>query len=121
MPKAVLSNALPPPPSKKEAPGPYICPRHLKRGVFFNDRNSKTTFQCSGSSVRRSDCGERVKLYTGKTGQGGAGMRGEWGKSEGTRSLPVPFLYFLFSPQLFFVNFSPALHYLNAWNRQGPD
>ena len=88
--KAVVSNALqalpppPPPPSnslepgsgvgkkaKKEASGPYICSCHLKRGVFFNDRYSRTTFQCSGSRVRRSDGGERVKLYTGKTGQGG--------------------------------------------------
>ena len=35
--------------------------------------------------------GERVKLYTGKTGGG------TW--------------------RVFFMNFSPALYYLNAWNR----
>ena len=50
----------------------------------------------SNSRARRSDGGdpERVKLYTGKTE----------GKNEED-------LFF------FFVNFSPALYYLNAWNR----
>ena len=32
-------------------------------------------------------------------------MRGEWGKSEGTRSLRVPFLYFLFSPRIILREF----------------
>ena len=52
--------------------------------------------------------GERVKLYTGKTGGGG--------DESGRSFLPLspsslPSFFF------FFVNFSPALYYLNAWNR----
>ena len=51
--------------------------------------------------------GERVKLYTRKTGGGARGAR--------VRVLPPTRLQ---SPLvfLFFVNFSPALYYLNAWN-----
>ena len=50
----------------------------------------------SNSRARRSDGGdpERVKLYTGKT--------------EGKNEEDLVF---------FFVNFSPTLYYLNAWNR----
>ena len=60
----------------------------------------------SVSRVRCSDDGERVKSYAEET-------RGrKWGDS-GANSLPFPFSL----PFFFFVNFSTALYYLNAWNR----
>ena len=46
--------------------------------------------------ARRTDGGERVKLYSGKTGAGNA-----------------PSSRFFF----FFLNSSPSLYYLNGWNR----
>ena len=52
-------------------------------------------FRRSDNKARRSDGGERVKSYAGKT----------TGKKGGETCLPS------------FFNFSPALYYLNAWKR----
>ena len=79
--------------------------------------------------------GERVKLYPGKTGEGtrrgGARgnsvklqfmlqLRSRWsikgGKSSCTGA-PFPFPPLVSHCVFFFVNFSPAFYYLNAWNR----
>ena len=54
---------------------------------------------CSRRSNRSSDGGERAKSYAGETTE-----KKKRGESKGVFCL---------------VNFSPALHYLNAWNRLG--
>ena len=75
-----------------------MCLARIYRGLACSRR--------SVSRVRCSDDGERVKSYAEET-------RGrKWGDS-GASSLPFPFSL----PFFFFVNFSTALYYLNAWNR----
>ena len=65
--------------AKEEAPRPYICPCHLKRGVFFNigtlgPHSSVQVVKCGGQIV-----GSELNCTPGKRGRGGGGNEGRMG------------------------------------------
>ena len=84
---------------------------YVKRANFTAKLRFENLVACSrlSDSRARRSVGSELNCTTGK--RGGGGEQG----AESERSSPFPPLV---CPRFFFfVNFSPALYYLNAWNR----
>ena len=85
---------------------------YVKLANFTAKPRFENLLACSRHSDGRArgSVGSELNCTQGKLGGGRTGGGGESERNLSPSSLPSFFLFF-------FVNFSPALYYLNAWNR----